>query len=88
MIMLPGIQFGLTLAVFIKLRREAIEEWMVISSPAAETVAVPFQYQAPIRHRIQRWWFEEIACKEPTSGRQNYLSIGSPGNDGKNKRTY
>ena len=83
----PGIEYTLMIAQLLTIRRTVIEEYLDISSVAAEEVYVEHEYQTPIRDALREFWETQIAS-EKGSGWQNYLSGGAPGNESRSLRSY
>ena len=62
-------------------------EYMDLTSLDADRVYVPHEFQSCIRHALLDWWESSIAT-EASSGWQNYLKLGCPGDRKLAHRSY
>ena len=74
-------------ATILSVRRKAIMEYMDMSSLDADRCYVPHAFQPCIRHALELWWHTDIAT-EASSGWQNYLKLGCPGDRKLAERSY
>ena len=48
-------------AQLMRLRREAIDDFMIPTSSAAGDIYVAHMFQKPIRDALKNWWHDEVA---------------------------
>ena len=84
---LPASRFRLLIAQLLSIRRGAVEKNRDTSSYDAEKVYVAHECQHPIRRALEQFWEHQVAS-ERTSGWQNYLAAGSPGDCAHTARSY
>ena len=65
---LSGVDFRVFAGQLLCIRRKAIEEYMNTSSYDADLVYVPHEYQSPIRHAIEDFYWDQIASEKSQVG--------------------
>jgi hypothetical protein len=84
----PAGNYGLVIAQLLVIREVVMQEYLHTSSLAADAIYIGHQYQKPIRHAIEAWWRDNVASDATQSAWQRYMQAGSPGEAGRQSRSY